>query len=652
MFKKWLLLVLLFPHFLWAQESNSIKIYQENNLWGLSSKKPITPAVYDTLFRVEKTLNYIAKKHKINFTPNNTGVISEKGKVVIPHEYLSIMPYSTEYVVSQWQNGQTYYGIISFTNEIILNIRFKNIQKFDSYWLVTSNSDQLYLYNLDGSLFKTIEADSIATSQNSNFFYTYKEGKVGLNSSEGNVLFMPIYKDINSINGHWYASQFSNWQVITHQDTTNFICDTLKLWVKDTYILGINGEFQIVKENQRKGGAYNAIQVVSPSLAITKKSVYYGAVSIDGYEILPAVNNCVLFESGYFYTYQNKSWSLYDSIGVRKSVFKYDSIGAESDGLFPIKRKGKWGFMDRVGKELIHCIYDSIAHFKDGKAIITYFGKKGIINKNGEWETRPIYDEITGVDFEFYTCRLGSQYFLKRYSGELIYFSSNPIYAIGGIIYENLTNGNKLKISAFGTIIIDEKQVLEEPTEGWSIIEIDGKYGFVDKAGLLKITYRYDSLKPFNEGLAPFKLLGNWGFINVDEKIVAQPIYSHVSSFDQGIAVVTRNNKQGLINVEGTYILKPKYDALTPINSSAWLISNNQLKGLASKVGVIILNPQFDQISFISHDLIIIKKGLKYGAIDINGVRVIPRMYEYIGYDNNYQALLLKQQPEKKVRLN
>ena len=650
MFKKWLLLVLLLPHFLWAQEIKSIKIYQVNNLWGLSSIKPITPAVYDTLLPITNTINYIAKKHKAIFTPNNTGVISEKGKTIIPHEYLTIMPFPTEYVVSKWQNGEHNYGIISLTNEVILNIRFKNIRKFDSFWLVTTNSDKLSLYNLDGSLFKTIEADSIATTTNKNFFYTYKEGKVGLSSSTGNELFAPNYKAINYKNGNWHATLFPNWQVINHQDTTHFICDTLKLWTKETSILGFNGKFQIEKGQQIKGSSYLSIDVISPTMAISKKDSFYGAISIEGNEILPSTYNRVYFENGYFYTYKNKLWSLYDSLGAKKSVFNYDSIGAESDGLFPIKRKGKWGFMNRVGKESIHCIYDSIAHFKNGKAIITYFGKKGIINKNGDWKTRPIYDEITGTDFENYTCRLGNQYFLKRYDGELIYFSSNPIYLEEGIIYENLANGNQQKISASGTIIIDNELV--EPTEGWSIIKIDGKYGFVDKTGLLKITYRYDSLQPFHEGFAPFQLLGNWGFINTDEQIIAQPIYSHVSPYSNGIAVVTQNDKQGLINTEGAYILKPKYDALTPINNSGWLISNKRLKGLASKTGIIILNPLFNEITVINHHLIIIKKGTKYGAVDINGVRVIPRMYEYIGYDSTHQTLLLKQQPEKTVRLN
>lgn len=50
--------------------------------------------------------------------------------------------------------------------------------------------------------------------------------------------------------------------------------------------------------------------------------------------------------------------------------------------------------------------------------------------------------------------------------------------------------------------------------EGFAIINIDGKYGFIDKTGQIAIPCIYDSVHCFNEGLAIVYKNGYIGFVD------------------------------------------------------------------------------------------------------------------------------------------
>ena len=56
--------------------------------------------------------------------------------------------------------------------------------------------------------------------------------------------------------------------------------------------------------------------------------------------------------------------------------------------------------------------------------------------------------------------------------------------------------------------------------------EINGKWGFVDKNGDLKVQNEYDMVTEFNEyGFAGIKKDGKWGSINGKGEIIQEPTY-------------------------------------------------------------------------------------------------------------------------------
>ena len=56
--------------------------------------------------------------------------------------------------------------------------------------------------------------------------------------------------------------------------------------------------------------------------------------------------------------------------------------------------------------------------------------------------------------------------------------------------------------------------------------EKDGKWGYTDREGNLKVDYPYDQVTELNEyGFAGIKLRNKWGVINQEGQVVQEPIY-------------------------------------------------------------------------------------------------------------------------------
>jgi len=641
MFYRWLFFFSLLPTYLWAQTNQTIQLYEENRLWGLKSTNPITPAVYDTLILISGSNLFIAKKHGKGL--NSTGVISDKGKVIIPFRYLKIRPDNKYYVVKRWENNSLVQGVVSASNKTVLNLRFAKIQSFNNFWIASTFAGELQLFNTDGILIKSIHADSVTVTKNTQYLLVHKAGKAGLLNASGTELFPPEFKHIINKNGNWETTPYNKWQIISKTDTILFFADTLKTWGNDNVIIGLNKNFIISNKQKYLGNAYETIIAVTPNLAITKKYTLYGVVNKLGQEIMTPSFGDMYFSKGYFYTKNNSKWSVYDSLGNRKSVFTYDSIGSIANGLFPIKRKGKWGFMNRNGKEVIHCIYDAKANFRKGKAIIKYFGATGIIDTNGNWIVKPQATQILDYSYNFYIAKKENLYYLKNYLNELIYFTSNSLVFKNETIFE-IRDGYTNTVSSLGTLI-SNKAAAAKGSEFWQIIKIGNKYGFENTQGLLKITYRYDSLLLFSEGLAAFKLRGKWGFINDKEEIIIQPIFTKVTPFKNGISIVNQHENTGLIHSSGSYSLKPKFESITYFAHNIWLVKEDGLYGIYNSDGKIIVQAKFDEINYANNNFIIVIRNGKYGTVDFNGKSILPRIYNYIGFDEKDELLILKHAP-------
>lgn len=257
-------------------------------------------------------------------------------------------------------------------------------------------------------------------------------------------------------------------------------------------------------------------------------------------------------------------------------------------------RGTRWGFADKTGKIVIPAKFEgdyyAPPHFSDGLAVIggTFIGttiatfgvhnKFGYIDKTGTLVIPQKYDEAYDFFEGMASVRIGEKYGFIDKTGKLVIAAmyDSPSYFKDGVAVVEI---NKL------SFVIDKnnKKVFDQGYlhlgtfyEGLARFEVDGRIGFIDSKGNVKIkpAFEYGSpesirLMYFSEGLCHFEevndaarnnrnlFYGRYGYINKDGKVMIPAQFNYAGPFKNGIAVVSMNGNYGYINKTGKFIIPP-----------------------------------------------------------------------------------------------
>ncbi len=75
--------------------------------------------------------------------------------------------------------------------------------------------------------------------------------------------------------------------------------------------------------------------------------------------------------------------------------------------------------------------------------------------------------------------------------------------------------------------------------EGLSAVAYpNGKFGYIDKLGILVIPMQFDQALIFSEGLAAVSIKEKWGYIDKAGKFVIEPQFRSAGSFSEGLAPI------------------------------------------------------------------------------------------------------------------
>ncbi|MBQ8545178.1 MAG: WG repeat-containing protein [Alistipes sp.] len=178
-------------------------------------------------------------------------------------------------------------------------------------------------------------------------------------------------------------------------------------------------------------------------------------------------------------------------------------------------------------------------------------------------------------------------------------------------------------------------------SEGLAVVELNGKYGYIDKTGKEVISLKYEEAGAFEEGLAVVVLDGKMGYVNKSGKEIGF-IYDEVH-FRNGFARVKLNDKYGFVDKNGNEVTSLKYDDASFFSEGLAMVKLNGKWGFIDKTGKEIIPLKYDDASFFSEGLAkvnfdgekdyllgnewILKGG--WGFIDKTGKEVIPLKYDY-----------------------
>lgn len=217
---------------------------------------------------------------------------------------------------------------------------------------------------------------------------------------------------------------------------------------------------------------------------------------------------------------------------------------AETDKilLIPYREGNQWGYTDANKNVIIPPAYDAIDPFIENLAVVEKNGVFGVIDKRGREIIPPKFKSVSRSSCGVFTIQTEEGFVLVNNSGKRV---TDQVYQ-GAFAYTCSENRIPVKV--------------------------DGKIGFLDKAGKQIIPPRYDAVYKFSGGVAPARIgskkEGRWGLVDVDGNEVAPFTFGTIFPFSDGLAVAMKfdekeNERWGVIDQSGAEVVPFKFGGIS-----------------------------------------------------------------------------------------
>ncbi|MFM8833968.1 MAG: WG repeat-containing protein, partial [Cytophagales bacterium] len=625
-------------------------------------KQFVTPAKFEML--VPGGGDNIVATKKISPIASKTGVLNLQGQIKIPFTYDGIQINGLRAIVFKLSNGKFWFGLTDLNNKLLLPLEYKNIFSLGTLrFEVQQHDGKMALYNEDGRPITDFIIDSISTFYKG-FAVVHQKSLQGLINREGVTKLKPIHQSIKiDSEGQVFARLPSEWRWLTAKNETikTFQADGLKT---------LDEGFQLVLRADKMGLVDSNLNIAIPfgyetltqtgKFFIARKGNKFGLIDRQNkikvdfqYDSL---KNC---DTNLLAFTTSVGWQLISMHGKVLTDKYYQSLEPIRD-YFLARHRGFLGLVDASGKEILNCVFDSIPQIKNRMAAVKFKGQYGIMDFNQNWKIAPQTFPLVLVSDTHYLLRQSANSFLKTFGGQIVYFTPYPTRFEKDYWVERLPNGAERRLSYNGTHlpspvppVVERVTTIFRESEGMRGVQKDGKFGFIDAKGKLRIANRYDSVQDFHEGLAAIKLIGKWGFINMREEIIVQPNYQWVSGFYETICLARHNGKYGAIDQRGQVVLSFRYDGLRILpNKKLELIASHKI-GRATAQGQIQIEARFDFLKESADGNLIAGQSGHFGVISADGLNLIPMIYQQLLYDDKANVYIAKLKSEmKKVDIN
>jgi hypothetical protein len=643
--------------------------YQLNDKWGLLQvgHRQITGPEYTKLWPAGTEMLLATKKTAVS---EKTGIIDINGKTIINFEYESLKTEANYMTALLKVNNKYRYGILNLSGHFIIRPDWVYIKRISaSIWLTGNESGENFLFNYTGAKIITHDIDSIGDFKDT-YAIIYAGAGRGLINQDGKLIAEPIYKEITfNESGLPLGQRFDEWKLFTRENKTLKLieADSIETFTGRKLRLFRNHLINLVDENKPESIEITAQNISNPiqGYASIKTENKFGLLDSTGkiiiqpkYDTIKNYGEIWLFKSNPSGT---SSWFLVNTkkpVSIKGTWSEIIPAG----NFFKMRKQGYAGIIDKNGFEKIPPVYDSIYEITENHITVRMLGKYGIINHQEKWIIYPQDDPLELINDSLYLQRSKTISYLRGIPANLIYFTSNKINLNQDHLEETMPDGRIKKVSLSGVEIRDsEYQMDNAPLPGTTKINPtkttfpitenlqgffeDGKYGFKDERGRLRIANRYDSIVPFSESRAAVKLLGKWGFIDQYDKLIIQPQFDKPAFFKNQFALVLKNGKYGIIDHDGQTRLNFEFEFVQPVPEEPYLIIRKEHHfGLCHYDGRLLLEPAFEKLYYIGKNEVLVKRN-NYGVITTNGLPLIPLIYDELRYLSSNNLFLSKRKP-------
>ena len=198
---------------------------------------------------------------------------------------------------------------------------------------------------------------------------------------------------------------------------------------------------------------------------------------------------------------------------------RYQKVDADkiSGGLLPVLRNGRVGYVNMQGRETIPAMYDMLKESQgwarpvsEGRIVVKQNGHYGVIDTANKTIV-PFSAAISDID----DYRSGMTRVRKNQAISWLDKNGKPTRD---------PNSNSKADSQTSTTNENVKEIQQSaPSSPFTTLQPrqqDGRWGFVDDNNVTMITYSFNEVRPFSEGLAGVRIDNEWGFVNLGGELV------------------------------------------------------------------------------------------------------------------------------------
>ena len=285
---------------------------------------------------------------------------------------------------------------------------------------------------------------------------------------------------------------------------------------------------------------------------------------------------------------------------------RYQKVDADkiSAGLLPVMRNSHVGYLNMQGREVIPVMYDVLNDgqgwarpVSEGRIVVKQGGHYGVIdtaNRTVVPFSAAISDiddyrggmarvrknkAISWLDKEGNIKNTNTQSTNTQNAGvKKDNSKSNDGKSAKNSRVNDRTAASKSEVTPSARANSTQKNSASIPINRFTTLQPrqqDGRWGFVDDNNVTMITYSFDEVRPFSEGLAGVRIDAEWGFINLGGELV---IPFNFKDFDDS------NNKS--LSLDSLYKDKPSF---VFVADKAWIGSlENGTKMCIDKEGAAV----------------------------------------------------------------
>lgn len=626
----------------WSDKSfsvvNEVTGFRQGGKWGMINlkKEKITEPIYEELFYSGG--EFVSARKKINAVQTKSGCLNLKGEIKIPFAYDGIEIHGLRAIVFNLNGVKYQYGLTDFENHLLLPLNYRSIRALGTLRYAVENTEKRFaLFNEDGKPVTDFSIDSLQNFQKSYAIF-YQNLMRGLIDREGTIKLEANYTDLKiDPDGKILAKEPDAWLRLDEKNKTLQKITAEKLIPSEKRILySVAGYWGILNENFQPliKASYQSLLPIGSEKFIATRNFKMGVIDISGKTLIAFDYDSLHHEGNLFRAFKRTTgWYLLNTDGSILSKKYYQSLSRPQYARYPVRSLGFWGMIDSNGNEFVHCVFDSIGAIVHDKILVRFKGQYGIINGKEDWVVPPQSNKLQIINESRYLVTQPDNQFIKAFSGEVIYFTPYRLQFEKDFFTEQLPDGSSRQLNYDGlriapSVMPERTEEVFKESEGMIGFKRDGRFGFVDNRGRLRVANRYDSIGEFHNGLAAIKLIGKWGYVDELDHIVIQPNYDSASNFKNGLCIVSRNKSFGIINKEGKAVLPLRYNFIQRLADGKFLLRQNASTGLADAQGMVLIEPRFDSLKSAFGDWWIACQANKCGVISSSGMDAVPMVYD------------------------